>query len=98
MTGSLPNAATKPKVFVKIPEDEALVSIIHDTVDQVLKNGPEFERVLEHREKYNTQYAFLWDHTVTFVIFLPVTVFRTCLLQMESLFAITWRLSVLLED
>lgn len=58
VSGIFDNSGQKTKVVVKIPTAD-LCTLIHQTVQLVLKNGPEFEEQLIKREKGNPKYEFL---------------------------------------
>lgn len=56
-------------ILVTIPSDPETLSLIHQTIEYVILNGPSFEVALVERERENEQYRFLTDHNVS-ILFL----------------------------
>jgi len=52
-------------VKVQRPQDAQQLRRIHAVIEAVTEFGPDFEALLMEREKYNEDYAFLFDSNVS---------------------------------
>ncbi|KAL7060388.1 hypothetical protein AAHC03_09514 [Spirometra sp. Aus1] len=48
-------------VKVVVPTDRSLLAVIHRMVEFVVREGPQFEAAIMHREEKNPQFRFLFD-------------------------------------
>jgi U2-associated protein SR140 len=57
----------KDKIAVRVerPRNAVALRRIHAVIEGVLEYGPDFEALLMEREKFNEDYAFLFDSTVS---------------------------------
>lgn len=51
-------------VHVQRPRDSQSLRRIHAVIEAVMEHGPDFEALIMEREKYNENYAFLFDSNV----------------------------------
>ena len=52
-------------VRVQRPRDSRALRRIHAVIEGVMEYGPDFEALLMEREKFNEDYAFLFDSNVS---------------------------------
>ena len=61
-----PKWGQKQELVVRVerPRDSRALRRIHATIEAIMEYGPDFEALLMEREKYNEDYAFLFDSNV----------------------------------
>lgn len=73
-------------VKVQRPRDARAVRRIHAVIEGVTDYGPDFEALLMEREKYNEDYAFLFDSNVVLQFSSLMVVTGRTVLSMEVIF------------
>jgi Surp module len=85
-------------VRVQRPRDAQQLRRIHAVIEGVSEYGPEFEALLMEREKYNEDYAFLFDSNVYLLYVLLTSVTRCPILPLEIIFTTKRGYSVFLAN
>jgi hypothetical protein len=78
-------------VRVQRPRDARAVRRIHAVIECVTDYGTDFEALLMEREKYNEDYAFLFDSNVSPRLTLLTIVTGVAVLSLEIIFLEEWR-------